>query len=380
MLIAKHAHSQLDSTVKAVADTVISKLIVDDIPKKSFKDKFMYPHRWYVKQLMKRRITDFDTTYILSNKRKLTITIPISKKYYGVNLIDPKTNKKLKISPNNYYNIGFNFSNMFLTFAFVPPLKIGAKEGRGNTKSTDLQITIIGKRVITDINYQNYKGMYVHSNNFLKNNEENQLIDVRSDIKIISYSVNTMFVFNNKKYSLRGAFSFTDVQRKSSGSYMVGFYHSHVDLTCNDSSFVKYPLKPLFTEALYNITSLSVLGAGLTVGYGYTYVRKKIVFSTALNVGAGGQKTDFAKNDGSSENMPLNLTLHLSAKAALRYDNLKFFSGVLATYDNNYTPFVISFNSENYIGKVVLFVGYRFNIRKNGEKILKKMGLIGYNM
>lgn len=340
----------------------------------------MYPHRWYVKQLLKRRISDFDTTYIMSNKRKLTLTIPASKKYYGVNLIDPVTNKKLKISPNNYYNIGFNFSNVFLTFAFVPPLKIGARSGRGNTKSRDLQITIIGSRVITDINYQNYKGMYVHSSNFFRPYAVNELIDVRSDIKIISYGVNTMFVFNNKKYSLRGAFTFTDVQRKSSGSFMAGFYHSHVDLTCNDSSFLRYPLTPYFSQTLYNITRLSVIGAGLSAGYGYTYVRKKILVSTAVNIGAGGQKTDFSRNNGSSENIPVNLTLHLSAKASVRYDNLRFFSGVLATYDNNYTPFVISFNSENYIGKIVVFVGYRFNIRQNGEKILKKMGLIGYNM
>jgi hypothetical protein len=371
---------QLDSLIKALSDTVVNKLIVDDIPKKTFKDKFMYPHRWYVKQLMKRRITDFDTSYIMSNKRKLTITIPISKKYYGVNLIDPSTKDKLKISPNNYYNIGFNFSNLYLTFAFVPPFKIGAKEGRGDTKSTDLQITIIGKRVITDINYQNYRGMYVHTNDFFRKSAEDGLIDVRSDIKIISYSVNTMFVFNHKKYSLRGAFSFTDVQRKSSGSFMTGLYHSHVDLTCNDSSFLKYPLKPYFSQSLYNITKLSVIGAGLSAGYGYTYVRRKILVSTAVNLGAGGQKTDFSRNNGSSENIPLNLTLHLSAKAAVRYDNLRFFTGVLATYDNNYTPFVISFNSENYIGKIVVFVGYRFNIRQNGEKILKKMGLIGYNM
>jgi hypothetical protein len=316
----------------------------------------------------------------MSNKRKLTLTIPINKKYYGVNLIDPNTNRKLKISPNNYYNIGFNFSNLLLTFAFVPPLKIGARSGRGNTKSTDIQVTIFGKRVITDINYQNYRGMYVHSNDFIQNKSDNQFIDVRSDIKIISYGVNTMFVFDHKRYSLRGAFSFTDVQRKSSGSFMAGVYHSHVDLTCNDSSLLQYPLKPYFSPAVHNIHKLSVIGAGLSAGYGYTFVRKKILFSTALNIGAGGQKTDFSRVGYASESLPVNLTLHLNAKAAVRYDNLKFFSGVLATYDNNYTPFVISFNSENYIGKIVLFVGYRFNLRQNGEKILKKMGLIDYNM
>ncbi|MDF2449033.1 MAG: hypothetical protein K0R26_1537 [Bacteroidota bacterium] len=379
-LIHHNGTAQVDSLVKALSDTVIKKLIVDDIPKKTFKDKFMYPHRWYIKQLRKRRISDFDTSYMMSNKRKLTITIPASKKYYGVNLIDPDSKKKLKISPNNYYNIGFNFSNIYLTFAFVPPLKFGAKPGRGNTKSTDIQITIIGKRVITDINYQNYRGMYVHSNKFLESGENEELIDVRSDIKIISYSVNTMYVFNYRKYSLRGAFSFTDVQRKSSGSFMTGFYHSHVDQTSNDSSFLRYPLTPYFPENLHNITNFSVIGAGFSAGYGYTHVRKKILISAALNLGVGGQKTDFSRNNGTSQNVPINATLHLSAKTAIRYDNLRFFTGALGTYDTNYTPFAVSFHSETYQGKIVLFVGYRFNIKQNGEKILRKMKLIDYNM
>lgn len=379
MVVSKSSYAQLDSLIKAVADTVVHKLIVDDIPKKTFKDKFMYPHRWYVKQLLKRHVSDFDTSYIMSNKRKLTITIPISKKYYGFNMNDPNSNRKLKISPNNYYNIGFNFSNLLLTFAFVPPLKIGARSDRGNTKSTDLQITIMGKRVITDINYQNYKGMYVHANDVKEENSDNQIIAIRPDIKIISYSVNTMYIYNNTKYSLRGAFSFTDVQRKSSGSFMTGLYHSHVDISSGDSSILTYPFTPYFSQELYKINRLSIVGIGLSAGYGYTYVHKKILVSTALNVGAGGQKTNFSRNDGTYENVPINLTVHLSAKAAIRYDNLRFFSGILATYDNNYTPFIISFNAENYIGKIVVFAGYRFNLRQNGRKTLRKMGLIDYN-
>lgn len=378
MLATNIGNAQLDSIVKAISDSVVHKLIVDDIPRKTFKDRFMYPHRWYIKQLLKPRNTDFDTTYITSNKRKLTLTIPISKKFYGVNFIDPENNRKLKISPNNYYNIGFNFSNIFLTFAFVPPLKIGAKPGRGNTKSTDLQITIIGHRVITDINYQNYKGMYIHSNDFSQDHSE--LIDVRPEIKIISYGVNTMFVYNYKKYSLRGAFSFTDVQRKSAGSFMTGLYHSHVDFNSGDSAFLKYPLTPYFSQSLYNINKLAVIVVGLSGGYGYTFVHNKMIFSTAINIGAGGQKTNFTKTNHDHYKAPLNLAIHLNAKAALRYDNLKFFVGVLAAYDTNYTPFVINFNTENYIGKVVVFSGYRFNLRQNGRKVLKAMKLVDYNM
>lgn len=371
MLVTKPSYAQLDSVVKAVADTVIHKLLVDDIPRKTFKDKFMYPHRWYIKQLLKPQITDFDTTYILSNKRKLTITIPVSKKYYGFNLLDYSSGNKIKFQPNNFYHIGFNFSNMFLTFGFVPNLKFGAKPERGSTKSVDYQLTIIGRRVITDINYQNYRGMYSQDYSDL------QTIVVRPDIKLISYGVNTMFVFNYKKYSLRGAFSFTDVQRKSSGSFMAGLYHSHIDFTCDDSTYIA-PFEPSFSLLIKNMRKTTVIAVGLSGGYGYTWVYKKILFSTALNIGAGGQKLNYILNDHNMHALPLNMALHLTGKASLRYDNLRFFSGIMATYDNNYSAFVMHINTTNYLGKVVVFAGYRFNLKHNGRRVLKAMGLVDY--
>ena len=83
LLISNPIYTQVDSIAKSFVDTLTAKLIVDDIPKKTFHDKFMFPHRWYTKQLLRPKITDFDTTYITSNKIELTITIPFSKKIYG---------------------------------------------------------------------------------------------------------------------------------------------------------------------------------------------------------------------------------------------------------------------------------------------------------
>jgi hypothetical protein len=379
--ITKISNAQIEIKAKNLADTVISKLIVDDIPKKTFKDKLMYPHRWYVKQLLRPKITDFDTSYITNSKRRLTITIPISKKYYGFNIDDLNAKKKLNYSPNTYYNVGFNFSNIILTFGFVPALKLGARQGRGNTKSVDFQLTIIGRRVITDVNYQNYKGFYVHnSNDFKLNYQDPEVIIIRPDIKVISYGVNTMFVYNYKKYSLRGAFSFTDVQRKSAASFMTGIYHSHVVFSSSDSAFVKYPIRSYFSPLLNEINRISVISVGVSGGYGYTFVHKKILFSTAVNVGLGGQKTNYTTIDNNGHSLPLSLSIHVNAKAALRYDNIKFFTGVLATYDTNYSPITKNFNTDSYISRVVLFVGYRFNIKRNGRKLLKAMGLIDYNV
>ena len=373
------AFSQVDSIAKALFDTIKEKLIDDDIPSKTFKDKFMYPHRWYVKQLLAPKVTDFDTSYIKSNKRRLTITIPVAKKYYGFNFIDLQEKKALKFSPNNYYHLGFNFSNIIVTFGFYPGLKFGAKPDKGSTSSKDFQVTFIGRRVITDVNYQRYRGFYVFNT---KDYEVNVLdadnVFIRPDINVFSFGVNTMFIFNYKRYSLRGAFSFTDVQRKSAGSFMLGLYHSYTLFTSFDSTFIPKPLQPVFNPELYDIYRISLITVGLSAGYGYTYVYKKIILSSAVNVGLGGQKTNYETIDEKGHTLSLNPSVHVNAKAAIRYDNLKFFVGLLSSYDNNYTLNPRLFNTESYIARIVVFSGYRFNIRQNGRRVLRAMRLIDY--
>lgn len=375
------AFAQLDSLARSLIDTVKNILIVDDIPKKTFGDKFMYPHRWYVKQLLAPKVPAYDTNYIKNQKHKLTVTIPVAKKFYGFNLTDLEQKRTMRFSPNNYYHVGFNFSNIIVTFGFSPGIKFGARPNRGSTSSRDFQLTLIGRKVITDLNYQSYKGFYVYNTNDLRVGEtDNDTIVIRPDINVTSFGINTFYVFNSNKYSLRGAFSFTDVQKKSAGSFMAGIYHSHVVFSSNDSSFIRYPFINNFSPALSEINQVSQISAGVSGGYGHTFViYKKFSFSIAVNIGIGGQKTYYRTLDGRDESFRINLATNINAKNALRYDNMRFFVGVLATYDNNFAFNEVMFNNTKYIARVVGFAGYRFNIKKNGRKVLRFMGLVDYN-
>lgn len=380
LFIAKSNNAQVDSMVKKIVDTVVNTVIVDDIPRKTINDKLMYPHRWYVKQLLKPKPSAYDTSYIMSNKKKLTITIPITKKFYGFTINDLTEKRKLQFAPNTYYYVGFNFSNIILTFGFTPAVRFGAKPDRGKTINRDLQVTLIGRRVITDVNFQNYKGFYLfNSKEYYANTLTTEAYNIRPDIKVFSFGINTMFIHNHRKYSLRGAFSFADVQRKSAGSFMSGIYHSHVLFTSRDSTFAQHSLSNFFSPTLYSINKISVITVGLSGGYGYTYVFKKIIYSSVINIGLGAQKTNYTTLDGNGHTLSINPSFHINAKATLRYDNLRYFAGILASYDNKFTYNPTLFNTENYIAKIVCFVGYRFNIKQNGRKVLKAMKLVDYD-
>ncbi|WP_317900111.1 DUF4421 family protein [Aurantibacillus circumpalustris] len=371
--------SQADSLVKTLIDTVVSKLIVDDIPRKTFKDKFMYPHRWYVKQMLKSHTSDIDTTYVRSVKKKLVITVALAKKFYGFNLVDLETKKELDFAPNNYYHVGFNFNNIIFSFGFYPGIKFGSKPNSGNTKSIDIQTLIMGRRVITDIYYQNYRGFYVlNSDNYLNKGAEGSYIFVRPDLKVFAFGVNTMFIFNYKKYSMRGSFSYTDIQKKNAASLMAGIYHKQVTFRSVDSTLIGLNTRDGLTPDLFNINSISLLTIGISGGYGYTLVYRKFIASNIINIGIGGQKTNYTTTDGKEHSLSLNPSLHLNVKGAIRYDKVLYFVGIMASYDTDYTSNPNLFNVETYTSKVLLFVGYRFNIKQNGRKVLKAMGLVDF--
>ncbi|MBL7932609.1 MAG: DUF4421 family protein [Bacteroidia bacterium] len=373
------SHAQLDSLALKLVDSLKAFLIDEQIPKKTFKDKFMYPHRWYVKQLLKPTNSDLDSTYIRSLKHKLTLALPVAKKYYGFNYTDLGNSKILRFSPNNYYYVGFNIGNIILNFGFYPGIRFGAKPGRGNTRMKDLQLTLIGRRVITDVNYQDYSGFYLFNyRDYSATVPDMNTILIRPDISSFFFGVNTMFVFNYKKYSLRGSFSFTDIQRKSVGSFMAGLYHSYF-LGTSDSSFIPLALRNEFSPELRTINRISIYTLGLSAGYGYSFVYKKIILTAAFNIGAGAQINNYETNDKVGHALPINASLHLNSKAAIRYDNYRFFVGLMSNYSNNYALSPRLFNTETYTARLVLFCGYRFNIKQNGRKVLRTLGLVDYN-
>ena len=202
---------------------------------------------------------------------------------------------------------------------------------------------------------------------------------MRKDIKVLSFAVNTLFIYNYKKYSLRGAFSFTDVQRKSAGSFMTGFYHSHVLFSASDSAFVNTPFRNYFSTSIQKIAEISVITIGVSAGYGYTHVYKKIIASAVVNFGSGIQKINYTSIDGFGHTLSIHPSANMNAKAALRYDNLRFFMGMMTMYDNNFSFNSKLFSTQNYMGRILLFGGYRFDVRKKSRKIGKALHLIEYN-
>jgi hypothetical protein len=135
----------------------------------------------------------------------------------------------------------------------------------------------------------------------------------RSDVQTRLFGGAFQYVLNNKRFSSRSSFLLTDWQKRSAGSFLVGF-NAYVGRVTADSSLLRYrtkldPSGPLAKKDLF-------WQIGPTVGYAYTLVIKKHLFFTgsfAESLNYGRRITTEQSEQVAASNFALNPSFRLVA-------------------------------------------------------------------
>lgn len=222
----------------------------------------------------------------------------------------------------------------FLTPAFLGIHPYEAKTGKSTFN--DYQFNIYGKRFFYDINFQSYSGFYLKNTPAFKQYEQLTNYYKREDLDALALGFNVYYVFNNKKFSYRGAFSFTQSQIKSAGSFITGTYFSTFAFTA-DSSVVGSQVKELFKPFATMKSGLSV-SSGLSFGYAYTFVLNKHFYvSSSVIPGLGFNKINMERMDSSVFSGGSDASLKINYRFAIGYDNSKWFYGLSFLRDDYYS-------------------------------------------
>jgi hypothetical protein len=353
------------------------KTTILDIPHNTFYEKWMWIHRSIVFEIIKERKKVYDTTYIKSYSNKFILTIPVSARLMHFDLISPGSSNRLQFTPNYRYDIGLGISSRWFTFITNTGIVFfnNRNNARGVTRYNDYQLNLYGKRTTSDISYQNYRGFYIGNSKDFYHENKNQF-KVRSDVKAALFATSTYYIFNNKKFSYRNSFAFTESQLKSAGSGLLGAYYSLFGVRA-DSSLVTKDIKQYF-DTLSNIIEGSTQTFGLSAGYIHTFVINKIYITPSVAPGIGFEQTTYENDKKESYRSPFNPAAKVNLRLGLGYDTGRFFIGALGVYDYFYN-FNGTHQTFNYsTGKALAYIGYRFKYLKTEKKILRKLQLIDY--
>jgi hypothetical protein len=350
-----------------------------DIPHKSLWQKWMWPHRSMVYLITKARPINYDTAYIKFYDKQLVVTLPVSTRFLKFSLTDLKSGNKLVFAPNLQYDLGISISSRWATFIINTGIKLFGDNinTKGKTTYKDYQLNLYGRKITTDIFVQYYNGFYIKNSQSYGNYISNKPYAIRSDVNALNIEVSSYYIVNNKKFSYRNTFGFTEQQKKSAGSILVGVYYSYFSANGNPS-LVTPPFKSSFDSSSF-IRTGHTQSIGLNLGYIYTLIFLKKCYATASLVqGFGGEQVSYKRDDNSTYSQLVAGTGKLNVRFGLGYDNGRYFIGSMGIFD--YFLFNNSLNSTfNYsFGKFMVYVGYRFRTLKAEHKLLHRLKLIDY--
>jgi hypothetical protein len=373
--------SSLDSEAQDSVLSIEKQLpkTIDDIPHKTIREKFMWPHRSFAFKVTKERPINYDPNYIKTHYKRLVITLPVSTRFLLFTLIDPKTGSKLTFAPNLQYNLGISVSSRWASFIMNSGVKLfnGNTEIKGKTTYHDYQLNLYGRKFTTDMFVQFYKGFYIQNSRSYKEYSNEKPFSIREDVNSLNLGVSSYYIINHKRFSYGSSFSFVEQQKKSAGSILLGIYYSYFAAN-GTPSLVSEPFRNSF-DTLSLIRNGHTNNFGFNLGYIYTLVLFKQFYTTAsVSQGFGAQQLGYQRDNNTTYRQLVGGAGKLNVRAALRYDNGRYFIGTMALFD--YYLFKSKTNSTiNYsFGKFMAFIGYRFSILKKEKKILQQLQLIDY--
>lgn len=236
-----------------------------------------------------------DSTFVKTYRNSLIIRLYSGEKSHTLQLSDLNSNYSIKYLPNGYTNlgIGVNFRSFGLSLATKIPLWQMSEIRHGETSRFGIQSYIYTSRFSVDLLSSFLSGYYLvnsseHISRFSRNIEYQ-----RQDISSANIGVTVNYIFNNKRFSYRAAFSDTERQLKSAGSLLAGgsviSYQTHAD-----SSLVPREIKSHFFSKSRDISKTGVIAFNATIGYAYSLIFfKNGIFTMSYVVGTGLQENTF---------------------------------------------------------------------------------------
>jgi hypothetical protein len=275
--------------------------------------------------------------------------------------------KSVTYSPNGNYSLGagFFYKKVGLEFAFKLPVSDRNNERFGRTRYLDWQTNIYGTRFGGDLTYQRYRGFYPREPALLDSTwRSGRNYPYRSDIVARNMAVNAFYIFNHKRFSYKAAFTQTEKQLQSAGSFILMAAFSHLRFNGNSDLLPGSESGQAEEDASFKQGSFST--TSILPGYAYTFILDDFYLSGSVHLGGSLQYKNYVINHTAQQEFSLARKNHM--RIAGGYNGQRWMAGTSVILDN--TPVrmqQIVLSASNF--NVKLFIGYRFNASSVDERI-----------
>lgn len=297
-----------------------------------------------------RTFNSYDTTYVVGTGRRWKTRVAFDgwADSYNINLdrrlpvtliSEPYLNASVNLQ---YMAVGISYGVDLNNLFFTKPVKHQKFEFSFNCA-----------RFNADLSYNNNAGgSYVRT---LGDYKRGHLFkSYFPGLSMESLTADIYYFFNNFKYANGAAYCFSKIQKKSAGSFIVGFSYAYEDIGM-DFNQLSDDLKPYYTldltEFRFHYNSYSLL-----FGYGFNWVwNRHLLYNVSVMPSIGVIRCYEDSSDGRDSMLSLNA----KGRMSLTYNNGDFFTCLIVKADGKWykTGHLSAFTAiENFS----LSVGVRF--------------------
>lgn len=310
-------------------------------------------------------LNDFDTTYVTHDKYNFAAMLSNNNSFqnyrFKATSADNKTQQTLFFQPKPSIKMGpyIGWNSFFLGYT------IDVAQPASTFKRTEFTASLYGSMMGCDLMYVKNSGSFklLRVTGFDKTLSEQVKNTSFSGMKTYTASVNAYYIFNHRHFSYPAAYGQTTIQRKSCGSWMLGFQYTHQKLTF-DYKLLPDDLQSSLIEEL-KFSKIDYYNYTVNVGYAYNWVfARNWLFNISLAPNVGfkrAQGTKFSKTTLSNDFK--NLSVDVVGRTGVVWNNNHYFAGfggVVHMFDYKNSDLSVT-NVYYYMN---LYFGIFFNLKK----------------
>jgi len=293
-----------------------------------------------------------DSLYFQSINSKFIVKPNAVLQSYKLNI--HSKNFKMIYKPDNSLNVGVNFTYKKIGIGLAYNL-LNQDENILDEKTTfyDIRVNYFSRHLAINMYYDYYKGFSIDElpEEFVN---DQKIEKAQPNLKLMAIGANVFYAFS-KKHSFKAIYNYTEIQKKSAGSFLLGLSQFYTLL---------YSKKNIFPDAIaekYKIPIRSNYGKFYTllpfVGYTYTFVKGAFYSGITLAVGGGTQwqrykVANIKQND-------FNWAYKYYSVLKIGHNATHWFYGISFSLDRN-TAFIDKAIINFQYNQLMFFVAYRW--------------------
>lgn len=231
---------------------------------------------------------------------------------------------RINYYPNNSFSLGVGayIFDVAIEATFAIPLNEKSKQLYGESDVRDIQVNLLAKKFAADVYYQKYTGFYIDDRRTTI--PSGTPYPQRADIDTRNFGLGGIYVFNNRKFSLRSAFNYVDQQLRSKGSFILGGTINTFKLDADSVVLTEASRAELGEGADFDMLRSTTVS--LTPGYSYTLIWRKLFLNGTLAIGPAHHWIRFREMGDEKNDITINSTSYL--RLGIGYNSDRFFGGL----------------------------------------------------